>query len=46
MKAVYEWGGVGPWPGGALLVYLARAVSILEYQEGASTGTTKPWTGR
>jgi hypothetical protein len=29
MKAVYEWGGLGPWPGGALLVYLARAVSIL-----------------
>jgi hypothetical protein len=29
MKAGYEWGGLGPWPGGALLVYLARAVSIL-----------------
>jgi len=29
MKAVYEWGGLGPWPGGALLVYLARAVAIL-----------------
>jgi hypothetical protein len=29
MKGVYEWGGLGPWPGGALLVYLARAVSIL-----------------
>jgi hypothetical protein len=29
MKAVYEWGGLGPWPGGALLVYLARAVSML-----------------
>jgi hypothetical protein len=29
MKAVYEWGGLGPWPGGALLVYLARAVSVL-----------------
>jgi len=29
MKAVYEWGELGPWPGGALLVYLARAVSIL-----------------
>jgi hypothetical protein len=29
MKAVYEWGDLGPWPGGALLVYLARAVSIL-----------------
>jgi hypothetical protein len=28
MKAVYESGGE-PWPGGALLVYLARAVSIL-----------------
>jgi hypothetical protein len=29
MKAVYEWGGLGPWPGGALLVYLARALAIL-----------------
>lgn len=29
MKAVYEWGGLGPWPSGALLVYLARAVPIL-----------------
>jgi hypothetical protein len=29
MKAVYEWDDLGPWPGGALLVYLARAVSIL-----------------
>jgi len=29
MKVVYEWGGLGPWPGGTLLVYLARAVSIL-----------------
>jgi hypothetical protein len=29
MKAVHEWGGLGPWPGGPLLVYLARAVSIL-----------------
>jgi len=29
MKAVHEWGGLGPWPGGALLVYLARALSIL-----------------
>jgi hypothetical protein len=29
MRAVYEWGDLGPWPGGALLVYLARAVSIL-----------------
>jgi hypothetical protein len=29
MKAVYEWGGeLGPWPGGALLVYLARVVSL------------------
>ena len=29
MKAVYESGELGPWPSGALLVYLARAVSIL-----------------
>ena len=30
MKAAYEWGGeLGPWPGGALLVYLARVVSLL-----------------
>jgi hypothetical protein len=29
MKAVYEWGEHGPWPGGALLVYLARAVCLL-----------------
>src|SRR5438128_1046917 len=29
MKMVYECGELGPWPGGALLVYLARAVSIL-----------------
>lgn len=29
MKAAYESGGLGPWPGGALLVYLARAVSLL-----------------
>ncbi len=29
MKVAYEWGGLGPWPGGALLVYLARTVSIL-----------------
>ena len=29
MKAVYERGVLGPWPGGALLVYLARVVSIL-----------------
>jgi hypothetical protein len=30
MKAVYEWRDeLGPWPGGPLLVYLARAVSIL-----------------
>jgi hypothetical protein len=29
MKAVYEWGGLGPWPSGALLVYLARAVALL-----------------
>jgi hypothetical protein len=29
MKAVYEWGELGPWPGGALLVYLARVVSLL-----------------
>ena len=29
MKAAYESGGLGPWPGGALLVYLARAVSFL-----------------
>lgn len=28
MKAVYEWGGTEAWPGGALLVYLARAVSL------------------
>ena len=29
MKAVYESGDLGPWPGGALLVYLARALSLL-----------------
>jgi hypothetical protein len=30
MKAVYEWEGkLGPWPGGALLVYLARVTSLL-----------------
>jgi hypothetical protein len=29
MKAAYESGGLGPWPGGALLVYLAREVSLL-----------------
>lgn len=29
MKAAYESGGLGPWPGGPLLVYLARAVSLL-----------------
>jgi hypothetical protein len=29
MKTVWEWGDVGPWPGGALVVYLARALSIL-----------------
>jgi hypothetical protein len=30
MKAVYEWGNeLGPWPGGALLVYLARVVALL-----------------
>jgi hypothetical protein len=29
MRAAYESGGLGPWPGGALLVYLARAVSLL-----------------
>jgi hypothetical protein len=29
MKAAYELGGLGPWPGGALLVYLAREVSLL-----------------
>jgi hypothetical protein len=29
MKAVYEWGELGTWPGGALLVYLARVVSLL-----------------
>jgi hypothetical protein len=29
MKAVHECGGLGPWPGGPLLVYLAREVSIL-----------------
>jgi hypothetical protein len=29
MKAAYELGGLGPWPGGALLVYLARTVSLL-----------------
>jgi hypothetical protein len=28
-KAVCEWDGLGPWPGGALLVYLARALSLL-----------------
>jgi hypothetical protein len=30
MKAVYEWGDeLGPWPGGALLLYLARVVSLV-----------------
>ena len=29
MKAAYESGGIGAWPGGPLLVYLARAVCIL-----------------
>ena len=29
MKAVYESGDLGPWPGGALLMYLARALSML-----------------
>lgn len=29
MKAAYESGGLGSWPGGALLVYLAREVSLL-----------------
>lgn len=29
MKAVYESGGLGPWPGGALLMYLARALSLM-----------------
>jgi hypothetical protein len=29
MKAIHEWGGLGPWPGGALLVYLARVVYLL-----------------
>jgi hypothetical protein len=30
MKAVYEWEGkLAPWPGGALLVYLARVTSLL-----------------
>jgi hypothetical protein len=29
MKAAYEAGGLGHWPGGSLLVYLARAVSLL-----------------
>lgn len=29
MKAVHEWGELGPWAGGALLVYLARVVSLL-----------------
>jgi hypothetical protein len=29
MKAVHEWGELGPWPGGALLVYLARVVALL-----------------
>ena len=29
MQAVHERGGLGPWPGGALVVYLAREVSIL-----------------
>jgi hypothetical protein len=29
MKAAYEAGGLGQWPDGALLVYLARAVSLL-----------------
>jgi hypothetical protein len=34
MKAVREWGGLGPWPGGALLLYLARVVSILYGSSG------------
>jgi hypothetical protein len=30
MKVVYEWDGkFGPWPGGALLLYLARVTSLL-----------------
>jgi hypothetical protein len=30
MKAVYEWEGkLGPWPGGALLLYLARVTSLI-----------------
>jgi hypothetical protein len=30
MRAVYEWEGkMGPWPGGALLLYLARVVALL-----------------
>jgi hypothetical protein len=37
MKAVYESGGLGPWPGGRLLVYLARAVSILYRFHGLLT---------
>lgn len=28
MKAAYEWGDVEPWPDGALLLYLARTVSL------------------
>jgi hypothetical protein len=29
LKAVHEWGDLGPWPGGPLLVYLVRVVSLL-----------------
>jgi hypothetical protein len=29
MKTVYESGEVGPWPHGAIVVYLARALSLL-----------------
>jgi hypothetical protein len=29
MKAVYELGDLGPWPGGAPLLYLTRALSML-----------------
>ena len=31
MRALYEWEGrLGPWPGGALLLYLARELSLLD----------------
>jgi hypothetical protein len=39
MKAVYEWGDeLEPWPGGALLLYLARVVSLLYGFIGLLTG--------